>query len=130
MKKLYEKSSKQIQSQSLVVKIKNKNEKVLVDYLNVNTKELHRIECEQVIYLSTASVLNNENKPLKEAGEIGTDYIRSKYDCLHQIEKLAIFPKITTVFPTLVLGGDDKKPGGARKRIQRNTEKPRHRTLP
>ena len=66
--------------------------------------------CEQVIYFSTASVLNNENKPLKEAGEIGTDYIRSKYDCLHQIEKLAIFPKITTVFPTLVLGGDDKKP--------------------
>ncbi|MBD1211248.1 MAG: NAD-dependent epimerase/dehydratase family protein [Dolichospermum sp.] len=67
-------------------------------------------KCEQVIYFSTASVLNNENKPLKEAGEIGTDYIRSKYDCLHQIEKLAIFPKITTVFPTLVLGGDDKKP--------------------
>ncbi|MDM3850837.1 MAG: NAD(P)-dependent oxidoreductase [Aphanizomenon gracile PMC644.10] len=66
--------------------------------------------CEQVIYFSTASVLNKENKPLKEAGEIGTDYIRSKYDCLHQIEKLAIFPKITTVFPTLVLGGDDKKP--------------------
>ncbi|MBE9220250.1 NAD-dependent epimerase/dehydratase family protein [Dolichospermum flos-aquae] len=67
-------------------------------------------KCEQVIYFSTASVLNHENKPLKEAGEIGTDYIRSKYDCLHQIEKLAIFPKITTVFPTLVLGGDDKKP--------------------
>ncbi|GCL42622.1 NAD-dependent epimerase/dehydratase family protein [Dolichospermum planctonicum] len=67
-------------------------------------------KCQQVIYFSTASVLNHENKPLKEAGEIGTDYIRSKYDCLHQIEKLAIFPKITTVFPTLVLGGDDKKP--------------------
>jgi nucleoside-diphosphate-sugar epimerase len=67
-------------------------------------------KCEQVIYFSTASVLNNNNQPLKEAGEIGTDYIRSKYDCLHQIEKLAIFPKITTVFPTLVLGGDDKKP--------------------
>ncbi|NTW19186.1 MAG: NAD(P)-dependent oxidoreductase [Nostocales cyanobacterium W4_Combined_metabat2_030] len=67
-------------------------------------------KCEQVIYFSTASVLNNNNQPLKEAGEIGTDYIRSKYECLHQIEKLAIFPKITTVFPTLVLGGDDKKP--------------------
>jgi nucleoside-diphosphate-sugar epimerase len=67
-------------------------------------------KCEQVIYFSTASVLNYDNQPLKQAGEIGTDYIRSKYDCLHQIEKLAIFPKITTVFPTLVLGGDDKKP--------------------
>ncbi len=67
-------------------------------------------KCEQVIYFSTASVLNYDNQLLKAAGEIGTDYIRSKYDCLHKIQNLAIFPKITTVFPTLVLGGDDKKP--------------------
>ncbi len=66
--------------------------------------------CQQVIYFSTASVLDRHNQPLKEAGEIGTDYIRSKYDCLHLMQKLAIYPKITTVFPTLVLGGDDKKP--------------------
>ncbi|WP_026104277.1 NAD(P)-dependent oxidoreductase [Anabaena sp. PCC 7108] len=69
--------------------------------------------CQQVIYFSTASVLDYNNQPLKEAGEIGTDYIRSKYDCLHKIEKLAIFPKITTVFPTIVLGGDDNKPYSA-----------------
>ncbi|MBE9004506.1 NAD(P)-dependent oxidoreductase [Fortiea sp. LEGE XX443] len=66
--------------------------------------------CEQVIYFSTASVLDHKNQPLKEAGDIGTDYISSKYQCLHQKEKLAIAPKITTVFPTLVLGGDAKKP--------------------
>ncbi|MBD6619826.1 NAD(P)-dependent oxidoreductase [Komarekiella sp. 'clone 1'] len=66
--------------------------------------------CEQVIYFSTASVLDRHNKPLKEAGEIGTDYIRSKYQCLHQKSKLAIAPKITTVFPTLVVGGDANKP--------------------
>ncbi|MEH2121498.1 NAD-dependent epimerase/dehydratase family protein [Nostoc sp.] len=66
--------------------------------------------CQQVIYFSTASVLDRYNQPLKEAGEIGTDYIRSKYDCLHKISKLAIAPKITTVFPTLVLGGDPNKP--------------------
>lgn len=66
--------------------------------------------CEQVIYFSTASVLDNNNQPLKEAGEIGTDYIRSKYDCLLRLSKLAIAPKITTVFPTLVLGGDTNKP--------------------
>jgi nucleoside-diphosphate-sugar epimerase len=66
--------------------------------------------CEQVIYFSTASVLDRHNQPLKEAGEIGTDYIRSKYQCLHEKSKLAIAPKITTVFPTLVLGGDAKKP--------------------
>ncbi|WP_353932682.1 NAD(P)-dependent oxidoreductase [Okeanomitos corallinicola TIOX110] len=83
--------------------------------INVNkTIELMSLlnpeRCQQVIYFSTASVLNHDNQPLKEAGEIGTDYISSKYDCLHKIEELAIFPKITTVFPTLVLGGDETKP--------------------
>ncbi|RAM51254.1 MAG: NAD(P)-dependent oxidoreductase [Hapalosiphonaceae cyanobacterium JJU2] len=71
---------------------------------------LDPVTCEQVIYFSTASVLDSNNKPLKEAGELGTDYIRSKYDCLQKISKLAIAPKITEVFPTLVLGGDGNKP--------------------
>jgi nucleoside-diphosphate-sugar epimerase len=66
--------------------------------------------CEQVIYFSTASVLDRENRLLKEAGQLGTDYIRSKYDCLGRLSKLAIAPKITTLFPTLVLGGDANKP--------------------
>lgn len=66
--------------------------------------------CEQVIYFSTASVLDSHNQPLKEAGEIGTDYIRSKYECLDKVSQLPISSKITTVFPTLVLGGDAKKP--------------------
>jgi nucleoside-diphosphate-sugar epimerase len=78
------------------------------------TLELLRLlnpeQCEQIIYFSTASVLDWQNQLLKQAGEIGTDYIRSKYDCLRQIEKLAIAPKITTVFPTLVLGGETNKP--------------------
>jgi nucleoside-diphosphate-sugar epimerase len=66
--------------------------------------------CEQVIYFSTASVLDYDNQPLKQAGEIGTDYISSKYECLTHLSKLAIAPKITEVFPTLVLGGDSNKP--------------------
>lgn len=66
--------------------------------------------CEQVIYFSTASILDRNNQPLKEAGELGTDYIRSKYDCYRRLSKLAIAPRITTVFPTLVLGGDPQKP--------------------
>lgn len=66
--------------------------------------------CQQVIYFSTASVLDRNNQPLKEAGQLGTDYIRSKYDCLGRLSKLEIAPKITTLFPTLVLGGDDNKP--------------------
>ncbi|MBH8553235.1 NAD(P)-dependent oxidoreductase [Nostocaceae cyanobacterium CENA357] len=83
--------------------------------INVNkTLELLNLldpdRCEQVIYFSTASVLGRDNQPLPTAGEIGTDYIRSKYECLQLKSKLAIAPKITTVFPTLVLGGDAKKP--------------------
>lgn len=74
----------------------------------LNLLDPHR--CEQVIYFSTASVLDYNNQPLKQAGELGTDYIRSKYDCLQRLSKLATAPKITTVFPTLVLGGDRHKP--------------------
>ncbi|AKG21738.1 NAD-dependent epimerase/dehydratase family protein [Calothrix sp. 336/3] len=71
---------------------------------------LDPVKCEQVIYFSTASVLDQDNQPLREAGAIGTDYIRSKYDCLSRKKKLAIAPKITTLFPTLVIGGDTDKP--------------------
>ncbi|KAB8334854.1 NAD(P)-dependent oxidoreductase [Scytonema tolypothrichoides VB-61278] len=84
---------------------------------DINVHKTHELlnlldpdRCEQVIYFSTASVLDRNNQPLKEAGELGTDYIRSKYDCLHKISQLAIAPKVTTVFPTLVLGGDRNKP--------------------
>lgn len=66
--------------------------------------------CQQVIYFSTASVLDRNNQLLKEAGELGTDYIRSKYDCYSRLSKLAIAPQITILFPTLVLGGDSHKP--------------------
>ncbi|MBD2195182.1 MULTISPECIES: NAD-dependent epimerase/dehydratase family protein [Calothrix] len=86
--------------------------------INVNkTLELLKLldpeKCQQVIYFSTASVLDRHNQPLKEAGEIGTDYVSSKYQCLQQLPKLAIAPKITTVFPTVVLGGDANKPYSA-----------------
>ncbi len=66
--------------------------------------------CEQVIYFSTASILDHDNNLLKEAGQLGTEYIRSKYDCLGRLSKLAIAPKITALFPTLVFGGDANKP--------------------
>ncbi|MEM6449398.1 MAG: NAD(P)-dependent oxidoreductase [Cyanobacteria bacterium P01_D01_bin.105] len=66
--------------------------------------------CQQVIYFSTASILDRDNTPLKEAGEIGTDYVRTKYICHEKLSELDIFPKITTVFPTLVFGGSDTKP--------------------
>ncbi|MCU0533992.1 MAG: NAD(P)-dependent oxidoreductase [Hydrococcus sp. Prado102] len=66
--------------------------------------------CQQVIYFSTASILDRNNNLLKEAGEIGTDYIRTKYECYLRLSKLKLADKITTVFPTLVVGGDENKP--------------------
>lgn len=66
--------------------------------------------CEQVIYFSTASILDRDNTPLKAAGKIGTDYVRTKYICHEKLSELAIAPKVTTVFPTLVFGGSDTKP--------------------
>jgi nucleoside-diphosphate-sugar epimerase len=71
---------------------------------------LDPIVCEQVIYFSTESILDRNNQPLKEAGEIGTDYIRTKYICHAKLSQLAIAPKITTLYPTLVIGGDEKYP--------------------
>lgn len=83
--------------------------------INVNKtlalmKLLDGDRCRQVIYFSTASLLGHDNQPLKEAGEIGTDYIRTKYICHQRLKDLAIAPKITTVYPTLVFGGDGIKP--------------------
>lgn len=71
---------------------------------------LNLARCEQVLYFSTASILGHHNQPLPQAGEIGTDYIRSKYQCYQGLPDLAIYPKVTTVFPTLVFGGDKDKP--------------------
>ncbi|MBP0019617.1 MAG: NAD(P)-dependent oxidoreductase [Cyanobacteria bacterium SBLK] len=65
-------------------------------------------KCEQILYFSTASILNQNNQILKEASELGTDYIRSKYDCLTQLPRLEIASKITVLFPTLVFGGNGK----------------------
>jgi nucleoside-diphosphate-sugar epimerase len=71
---------------------------------------LHPEVCEQVIYFATESILDRHNQLLPEAGAIGTDYIKSKHRCFSSLGELALADRITTVFPTLVLGGDERKP--------------------
>ncbi|NJR69987.1 MAG: NAD(P)-dependent oxidoreductase [Synechococcales cyanobacterium CRU_2_2] len=72
--------------------------------------------CEQVLYFSTESILAQNNQLLPEAGELGTDYIRTKYQCFRALEKLNLelnldkIPPITALFPTFVFGGDANKP--------------------
>lgn len=71
---------------------------------------LNKDNCQQIIYFSTASILGRNNQLLTEAGEIGTDYIRTKYQCFTKLSELELYPKIITVYPTLVFGGDENKP--------------------
>lgn len=66
--------------------------------------------CEQVIYFSTASILDRHNQPLAQALEFGTEYIQTKAQCFQALPSLAIAPKIRVIFPTLVMGYEPDKP--------------------
>ena len=60
---------------------------------------------EQIIYFSTASILDRGLRPLPEAQAYGTEYIQTKARCLEQLEQHPLAAKIIAVFPTLVFGG-------------------------
>ena len=66
---------------------------------------------EQVIYFSTASILNCHLELLPEASAYGTEYIQTKALCLQQLESHPLAGRIVAVFPTLVFGGS-VQPGG------------------
>jgi nucleoside-diphosphate-sugar epimerase len=60
---------------------------------------------EQVVYFSTASILNRDLQLLPEAMAYGTEYIQTKAQCLQQLEQHPLAERIVAVFPTLVFGG-------------------------
>jgi len=60
---------------------------------------------EQVVYFSTASILDRQLKLLPEAMAYGTEYIQTKAQCLEQLEHHPLAERIVAVFPTLVFGG-------------------------
>jgi nucleoside-diphosphate-sugar epimerase len=60
---------------------------------------------EQVIYFSTASILDRELRLLPEAMAFGTEYIQTKAQCLQDLEVHPLAERIVAVFPTLVFGG-------------------------
>jgi nucleoside-diphosphate-sugar epimerase len=66
--------------------------------------------CQKIIYFSTASILSREHTPFKEAETLGGCYVAGKYNAFVSLPKLAIYPKIITLFPTLVVGGDKTHP--------------------
>jgi len=59
----------------------------------------------QVVYFSTASILNRDLELLPEAMAYGTEYIQTKALCLQQLEQHPLAERIVAVFPTLVFGG-------------------------
>jgi nucleoside-diphosphate-sugar epimerase len=60
---------------------------------------------EQIIYFSTASILDRRLQLLPEAMAHGTEYIQTKAQCLEQLERHPLAERIVAVFPTLVFGG-------------------------
>ena len=60
---------------------------------------------EQIIYFSTASVLDRHLRLLPESLAYGTEYIQTKARCLRDLEQHPLAAKIIAVFPTLVFGG-------------------------
>jgi nucleoside-diphosphate-sugar epimerase len=66
--------------------------------------------CERIIYFSTASILGKGNKPIIEAEKYGSGYVKTKYQAYQMVQTLPIKDKITTVFPTLVVGGNKQYP--------------------
>ena len=60
---------------------------------------------EQVIYFSTASILDRNLRLLSEARAHGTEYIQTKAQCLLDLEAHPLAERIVAVFPTLVFGG-------------------------
>jgi nucleoside-diphosphate-sugar epimerase len=60
---------------------------------------------EQLLYFSTASVLDRQLQLLPEALSEGTEYIQTKALCLQQLEDHPLAERIVAIFPTLVFGG-------------------------
>lgn len=60
---------------------------------------------EQILYFSTASILDRHLRVIPQAMQNGTEYIQTKAQCLQQLESHPLAPRIVALFPTLVFGG-------------------------
>lgn len=82
----------------------------------INREKTHELfhyttdKCDRIVYFSTASILGAGNKVIKEAEDLGTGYVISKYRGYQMIQKAPFKDKITVLFPTLVFGGDATHP--------------------
>ena len=65
---------------------------------------------EKILYFSTASILGKNNIPAKEALGCGTPYIRGKYKMHEELLRMPHYSRTVVLYPTWVLGGDEKHP--------------------
>ncbi len=65
---------------------------------------------QRVFYFGSASVLDHDANLLQAAHDLGTEYIRSKYDLTVAMEQLSDKIETVGVFPTLIVGGETGKP--------------------
>ncbi|MEB3203813.1 MAG: NAD(P)-dependent oxidoreductase [Candidatus Sericytochromatia bacterium] len=80
----------------------------------VNVDTTHAImrsmpRARRIVYFSTASMLEPDGSFDQAAALLGTDYIRTKHEAITTLED----PRVVPVFPTVVLGGDDRHPRSA-----------------
>ncbi|MEL7083986.1 MAG: NAD(P)-dependent oxidoreductase [Cyanobacteria bacterium P01_A01_bin.3] len=71
---------------------------------------LDRDRCQKILYFSTASLLDRDNRPVEVASEAGTAYIRTKFEMLMRRGQIKLRDRTITIFPTLVFGGDEFHP--------------------
>ena len=64
----------------------------------------------RVLYFATGSVIDAKLDMLPASHELGTEYIRSKYELVEEIEKRADKVELVGIYPTLIVGGGDGKP--------------------
>lgn len=65
--------------------------------------------CQQVIYFSTASIMDEQNRLLAAAAH-GSDYIASKYQMYQRLRETVFYERMTVIFPTAVIGGGPGHP--------------------
>jgi len=66
---------------------------------------LDRQRLQQMLYFSTASILDRDLELLPEAEQWGTEYIQTKATCLRQLMAHSLRDRIVAVFPTLIFSG-------------------------
>lgn len=65
---------------------------------------------DRVLYFATGSVIDADGRMLPPARELGSEYIRSKYQLVEEIEKLGDRIDVVGLYPSLIVGGGDGKP--------------------